>query len=138
MISASAERDDDDGGYKRADLFSKTPAHRQFGNQPHYGDGDTDERQIGIAIGMSLPAHLHNSNYRDQHANKPKPAREQKWESFSVDDRDRRQRDQERSRTGDDQERKEFFRMRIKNGEIDGPDQLTQIDRVANDCIFES
>jgi hypothetical protein len=61
-----------------------------------------------------------------------------KWESFSVDDRDRRQRDQERSRTGDGQEREEFLRIRIKNGEIDGPDQLTQIDRVANDCIFES
>jgi hypothetical protein len=32
MISASAERNDDDGGYKRADLFLKTPARRQFGN----------------------------------------------------------------------------------------------------------
>src|SRR6267143_860336 len=106
MISASAERNDDNGGSKHTDLFLKTPACRQFGNQPHYGDGDTDERQISVAIGMSLPANLHHSNYRDQHANKPKPASEEKRESFSVDDRDRRQRDQERSRTGDDRERK--------------------------------
>ena len=32
--------------------------------------------------------------------------------SFSVDDRDRRQRDQERSRTGDDQEGEEFCQRR--------------------------
>src|SRR5213080_2555393 len=60
------------------DLFSKTPALRQFGNEPHDGDGDADERRISIATGMSLPAHLHNCNYRDQHANKPKPAGERK------------------------------------------------------------
>ena len=82
MIRASTERDDDNGGCKHTDLFSKTPALRQFGNEPHDGDGDADERQISITIGMSLPAHLHNSNYRDQHANKPKPAGEQKRESF--------------------------------------------------------
>ena len=122
MISASAERNDDDGGYKRADLFSKTLAHRQFGNQPRYGDRDTDERQISVTIGMSLPSNLYDSNYRHQHANKPKPAREQKWESSSVDDRDRRQRDQERSRTGDDHEGEEFFRIRIKDSEIERPD----------------
>ena len=56
----------------------------------------------------------------------------------SVNNRDCRQRHQERNATGDDWEREEFFRMRIKNGEIDGPDQLTQIDRVANDCVFET
>jgi hypothetical protein len=109
MISASAEGNDDHGGCKRADLFSKTPARGQFRNQPHDGNGDTDERQISVAIGMSLPPHLHNSYCRDQYADKPKPASEQKWESFSVDDRDRRQRDQERSRTGDGQERRKFF-----------------------------
>src|SRR5438445_273783 len=109
MISARAERNDDDGGYKRADLFSKTPAHRQFGNQPHYGDHDTDERQISVTIGMSLPSNLYDSNYRHQHANKPKPAREQKWESSSVDDRNRRQRDQERGRKQRDQIARERF-----------------------------
>ena len=87
---------------------------------------------------MSLPAHLHDADYRDQHANKPKPASEQKRELFSVNNRDRRQRGQERSTTSDGQERKEFFRIRIKNSEIDWPDQLTQIDGVANDCIFET
>ena len=59
MIRASAERDDDNGGCKHTDLFSKTPALRQFGNEPHDGDGDAAERQISIAIGMSLPAPLH-------------------------------------------------------------------------------
>ena len=65
MISANAERDDDNGGCKRADLFLKTPVRGQFGNQPDDRYGDADERQIGIAIGMSVPAHLHDSHYRD-------------------------------------------------------------------------
>src|SRR5207302_5921674 len=127
MIGASAERNDDNGGCKRTDLFLKTPARGQFGDQPYKGDDDADERQIGVAIGMSLPAHLHDPNYWDQHANKPKPAREKKRESFSENDHNCRQSNQERSTTGYHSEREEGFLMRIKDREIDRPDYLTQI-----------
>src|SRR4029077_10006677 len=93
MIGANAERNDDNGGCKRTDLFLKTPARGQFSDQPYKSDGDADERQIGVAIGMTLPPRLHDPNYRDQHTNKPEPAREQKRKSFPENNHNRRQSD---------------------------------------------
>src|SRR3982750_2355190 len=87
---------------------------------------------------MTLPADLDNPDDRDQHPDIPKPAGEQKRNASAKNNRNDRQCSQECDATCYDRNWKKLFRMRIKNGEIDRPDQLTQIDDVTDDCIFET
>src|SRR5204862_6300605 len=99
---------------------------------------NSDLRQVGVTVSVTLQADLHNSDDRQQHNQIPQPADEQVRTLSAKSECTSRDRNDKGGRERDLPKRKRIFGMRIKSGEISWRDQLPQVDDVADDSILQS
>ena len=81
---------------RRIDRRPPSPGPRQVAQPPGDRDKEADLRQVGVAVGAGLSAHLHQPDDGHQHADVPQPADQQV--SFSQAEPDRGQRDRHEHR----------------------------------------
>ena len=62
------------------------PRPHEVQSAPRHRDRETDERQIGVAVGHALRAHLHEPNHRNEHAQEPEPSHQQKRSAAPEDE----------------------------------------------------
>src|SRR5436190_16561832 len=92
----------------------------QIANPPGQREKDSDEWNVGVAVGHGLHANLHDSDCGNECPKKPEPADGEIRTRFPKTDDGMRGADEENGARDDCQQRP-FARVRIKHAELGGP-----------------
>ena len=107
--------------------------------QPADHEEQSDERQIGVAIGHRLHAHLHEADHGHQGSQEPQPPDQQVAMASAERDRHGRNRQPAEAVTSLPATcRQRIAGMRVENGQVRRPEGFSQVARVGNDGILDA
>ena len=122
---------------RRRQKFRDRQAQRQFSPGPDHANKQTNGRQIGVAVGEGLAAHLHQTNDRHQHAREPEPPDSQPGPTPELQ-KGQHKNGGQRGQSADGPDRLFMKRIRIKNGEVTGKNQEGKIIEIRNENMEET
>src|SRR5437762_7645117 len=98
---------------------------------------ETDVRQVGITVSVSLFANLNDPDDRHHHTDIPEPSGKDIRTFLSQENRYCRNSEEKRARQGNLPDRKWIVRIGVENGQSRRPERLPHILDVTDKCVVE-